>query len=120
MVATSVIFQPMKFNYLVYQYISNNAEFTEKYCENKNKPELLCNGKCVIKKELSASEKNSPIQSNKIQKPIVEVLFIEKITAFEFIPNLFPEKNTISTHYSNSYFFQNSDNFFHPPKNFAA
>lgn len=117
-VATSVIFQPMKFNYMVYEYINHNQAFTEKYCENKDKPELNCNGTCEIKKELSDVEKKSPLQSNTIQKPIVEILFIEKIAIFDFTTLIFSYQKRIFTHYSNLYFFQNNDNFFHPPQSF--
>lgn len=37
-------------------YHWNKTEITQKYCENKAKPKLACNGKCHLKKKLSAVE----------------------------------------------------------------
>lgn len=41
-------------------YYELNVEYiTEKFCENKEKPQLQCNGKCHLAKELSVVGTNS-------------------------------------------------------------
>lgn len=39
-----------------YKFISNHL------CENKNRPEMMCNGKCYLVKELSKNSENIPEQ----------------------------------------------------------
>ena len=50
---------------LFINYQFNKAEITRKYCENKAKPMLNCNGKCFLAKQL-AKEQSKEEQSNKI------------------------------------------------------
>ena len=50
---------------LFINYQFNKAEITRKYCENKAKPMLNCNGKCYLAKQL-AKEQSKEEQSNKI------------------------------------------------------
>ena len=51
-------------------YVINKTEIIDKFCENKDKPELQCNGKCHLKKEIakkvkSNNEKNTKDSNNK-------------------------------------------------------
>ena len=47
---------------IVVHYEINKKEITEKYCVNKDKPQLHCCGKCLLKKKLAEQEeqKKSP------------------------------------------------------------
>lgn len=47
--------------YLMY-YETHLSEIIEKYCVNKDKPELQCNGKCHLAKELSVLSENTDNQ----------------------------------------------------------
>lgn len=99
------------FNYVIhYEYI---AEFL---CVNKNIPELKCNGKCHLKKEI----KN---QSREEKKPIspIRSLIQENIllwfSAKPIIPDIdqsFFCNNRYSRYISN-YNFLSYYSFFHPP-----
>ncbi len=40
-----------------------NKEYYQSFCVNKQRPELLCNGKCVVKKE--SEKQNSPLSEIK-------------------------------------------------------
>lgn len=40
-----------------------NKEYYKSFCVNKQRPELLCNGKCVVKKE--SEKENSPLSEIK-------------------------------------------------------
>lgn len=44
--------------FLIYtNYLLNIEQITLKYCENKSKPALKCNGKCHLKKQIKEQEK---------------------------------------------------------------
>lgn len=48
--------------YLDYQV--NKESITQKYCENKAKPEMKCHGKCHLKKLLKEDDKrNEPVKN---------------------------------------------------------
>ena len=70
----------------VIDYMANYEYISTQLCENIEKPELKCNGKCHLMKELSkASENEKPINSNKKQnsKQEIEVLFCEVLSNFQ-------------------------------------
>jgi len=54
---------------LIYAHFkANQQELADKYCENKAKPELECNGQCHLKKEIAKAEE--PVQPTKTTKLI--------------------------------------------------
>ncbi|MGJ8743293.1 hypothetical protein [Polaribacter sp.] len=93
-----------------YDYIKNEL------CENKDAPELQCNGKCHLAKQIvkagdsdSGNEKN---QSFKIEMSIV--YYQETIHNYAFL--LSKEENLkINISYNNTYKFDYTDVVFHPP-----
>ena len=57
-----------------------NYEAIQERCENKNKPELECNGSCHLKKELAkTAEDTTPFSNDKkgSSSPSFEILFFE-------------------------------------------
>lgn len=95
-----------------YEYISNVL------CENKAKPELKCNGKCHLMKELAkASESEKPINSDKKDnsKQEIEILYCNELNEISFRQIYFQNKTSISDNYSNLYFRLNGCSVFHPP-----
>lgn len=46
----------------------NQAELTAKYCVNKAKPMLKCNGKCYLAKQLKIQEEQDKAEFNKKSK----------------------------------------------------
>lgn len=112
--------QSLKFSYLVYEYITNNKAFTEKYCKNIDKPELKCNGKCHLKKELAkTSENNKPENSEQKQNTNyqAEILFFETITLYKFPSDFCFLNKTINSNYANLYCDLYTNSCFHPPQN---
>lgn len=92
-------------------YSLNNAEFTEKYCENKAKPVMKCNGKCKLAKLAKETENNKSDKNTLNEKETV--LYCQSIEKIEFIVFL-PQKNGIKTKCSLHNY--NSTRFnFHPP-----
>lgn len=69
------------------EYAVNYDYITQVLCENKATPELECNGKCHLVRELAeASENEKPLSSHKKSVSEFEVLFFQKI-----------EENTVFT-----------------------
>lgn len=101
----------------VFQYVFDYQYISEVLCINKEKPELHCNGKCHLMKELAkASEDEKPTSSDKKNHHSeVEILFIEELNSFSIEQNI-PVLNTQNTSvYSNLYSRLNCKTFFHPP-----
>ena len=103
----------------VLEYIINYDYIANVLCENKNKPQLKCNGKCHLMKELAkASESEKPISSDKKSSFAFgdnEVLFLESIQEVAFGIDFCSSYLEISTHYSNLYDFSFNPKFLHPP-----
>lgn len=101
----------------VFEYIVNYDFIVKELCENKEKPELACNGKCHLMKELAkANDSDNPLSTDKKEagKQPIEVLFLEKFPIdFQLFTCI--EVKKINSFYSNLY--QNTTTFstFHPP-----
>ena len=93
-----------------YDYIKNEL------CINLDKPEMQCNGKCHLKKEL-AKVSNSEKDTEKNQYASVEhsLVFFQKIkiNTFGFFPKRLNKK--INYSYNNIYQFDYMGSIFHPP-----
>lgn len=88
----------------VLDYMANYDYIVNTLCENKDKPEMECNGKCHLSKELAkeagADDKNPQNKTSKTEIPqiiisenIPEYVFVSEtdITSFEkigYMPNL--------------------------------
>ena len=91
----------------VVDYIVNYDYISKVLCENKDKPELKCNGKCHLKKELAkASEDEKPINSDKKNnsKQEIEVLFFQEIKTSVVEQIFFHNRTSIGDNYANFYF----------------
>jgi hypothetical protein len=80
--------------YGVLNYSLNNSEFTEKYCENKAKPVMKCNGKCKLAKLAKETEKNDSDKNISIEKELE--LYFQPIKSIDFVVFL-PKKNAIKS-----------------------
>lgn len=102
----------------VIDYVVNYHYIATVLCENKDKPQLNCCGKCHLKKELAkASEGEKPNSSDKKEnsKQEVEVLFFQDIKSLIVEQIYFKNKTLVSNNYSNLYFHLSDNSFFHPP-----
>jgi len=102
----------------VIDYVVNYEYISTQLCENVEKPELKCNGKCHLMKELSkASEDEKPINSDKKQntKQETEVLFCEVISTFQSSNYKNFDSNENFSFYQNFYNIDILTSIFHPP-----
>lgn len=108
-----LLFKPV---FPVFEYVMNYDYVVNVLCENKAKPEMHCNGKCHLMKELAkASETEKPASQNDKKAFTPIELFCN--TASEItLAEVFPFEET-----SASFFYAASDcigfdgNVFHPP-----
>ena len=97
------------------EYAVNYDYITQVLCENKATPELECNGKCHLVRELAeASENEKPLSSHKKSVSEFEVLFFQKIeenTVFTTTPSSL----AFSNYYFDNYAHLLVDTSFRPP-----
>lgn len=101
----------------VLEYVFNYDYIVKELCENKAKPEMKCNGKCHLMKELAkAAEKDSPVSSDKKSSHTeFEILFLENAASFVLTTLNFPKEQEVNAAYSDLYSHQNCSTAFHPP-----
>ena len=101
----------------VVNFVVNYDYIAKELCENKTKPQLHCNGKCYLKKELAkASENTHPNSQNKKQiQQETEILFLETLCDISFQNNRLSYHPIVKDNYSNQYSNLNSHSIFHPP-----
>lgn len=94
-------------------FLANRVYISKELCINRDKPQLHCNGKCALSKQLAKQEKQSE-QTNNSKKEKFEVQFFSlpeeiNLTAHSFEINISyfePGNNTLSEY---------GQTVFHPP-----
>ena len=100
---------------LTYAYYTlDPIGFIEELCENKDKPELQCNGKCHLKKVAQSQDKKQNTPESIIDFKEL-VLYVHPDHNFElhYYSN---QKRPAFFSYLNLYTFKNSKDCFHPPR----
>ncbi|WP_396154613.1 hypothetical protein [Flavobacterium macrobrachii] len=105
----------------VIDYIINYDYIVKELCENKKKPELQCNGKCQLMKEMAkaAEEESANDKSNSSDKKEnhknIEILFYTEIKSLVSNQTRVKNQYTVIDNYSNLYSYKTSFSIFHPP-----
>jgi len=100
----------------VLDYIVNYDYIVNELCVNKAKPQMHCNGKCHLMKELAkAAEQQKQDSERKSLQHDAEVLICEAFYSFSFSrPATFPVVKN-ETIYNNLYTHSDTVSIFHPP-----
>lgn len=101
----------------VIDYAVNYEYISQVLCINKAKPELKCNGKCHLMKELAkASDDDKPASSEKKQStnPFVD-LFVAEVASYDFLVFQKTATQQFNVNYTNLYSHLDSDAVFRPP-----
>ena len=109
-----ILFNSMQVSLTFAYYKIDPIGFIEKLCENLDKPELQCNGKCQLKKVAETNSSNS----NKNLPNIVdfkEILLFKESTNNYVISTDF-KKVYQNYSYQDFYEFLKFSNCFHPPQ----
>jgi hypothetical protein len=99
----------------VFEYVVNYDYIVKELCENKDKPELHCNGKCHLMKELAkASEDEKPLSEKKSVHHEQEILFCQDLLVWNFtaFKPAFIQQDLM---YKNLYNHDTAVSIFHPP-----
>lgn len=93
-----------------YNYIKKNL------CENRSKPELLCNGKCYLKKEIAkASQEKTKNDSRITLSSLSDIFIISDEFTFIHINYYYSESSDSLSELNFSYKFNLFSKIFHPP-----
>ena len=97
---------------IIGEFMINQDFIAAELCENKEEPELECNGKCYLKKELKKDEERK--QDEKTSK--VEVLLFCNCKIIEIdTPIVFEIEKTETSVYLNHLLSGFETDVFHPP-----
>lgn len=95
-------------------FYANQAVIAATLCENTDKPQLKCEGKCFLKKQLKKADKQEKQQQASNAKFEVQLFTtIEEVGLFEPSFQVLPVTTGFK---NNSYRFQQIASFFHPPQ----
>ena len=112
--ATLILFNSLSVALTYAYYELDPIGFIENLCENKDQPELQCNGKCHLKKVSKSQNKDQ-----KTPKSIIDfkelILFSNTIEDFVFKQKEYLKKSTLID-YQNLYSFTDTNDCFHPPQ----
>lgn len=112
--STLILFNSLRVSFTYTYYELDPVGFIEKLCENKDKPELQCNGKCHLKKvsESQSSEQKTPESIIDFKELI---LYSCNINNFSFL-NRTDFIKKLDIEYLNLYSYSNLLDTFRPPK----
>lgn len=99
--------------YTIYEY--DTDLFVTMFCENKDRPQLKCNGKChLAKMQKEQSEKDA---ENRLKQLQTEVVFYNSTTPVYFVKNelCVVEKTGTIAYYNKSYSFLFTLDLVKPP-----
>ena len=108
-----ILFNSLRVSFTYAYYELDPIGFIEELCENKDKPELQCNGKCHLKKVAESS-------SNDTKEPTRLIDFKEILLyagkPFEYIINKVASEEKTVTTYLNLYNYTDLKDSFRPPQ----
>lgn len=100
------------------EYIINYDYIVKELCENKEKPQLKCNGKCHLKKELAktaAVEKNSTSDKKLSLSQQIDVLFFQEVKISSSLKSYVFTNKKNNSDYQNFYASTAIQSTFRPP-----
>lgn len=98
---------------LVTNYLANKTLITAKYCENKSKPSLKCNGSCYLKKQLDKEEKQESNPGTQIKEKQETLFNNSNGSLLSVLASVMTENKFIP--FQEQYNFKNTSGIFHPP-----
>ena len=111
--ASLILFSSIRVSITYAYYEIDPVGFIQKLCENKDKPELQCNGKCHLKKvaESNTDNKQEPAKFTSLKE--ITLFVVEKMyITFRTILN----RENIQFDYNNLYAFSCIPQIDHPPQ----
>ena len=101
--AVLMLFTSVKMGVFYTFYTVDRQDFVQMFCENKERPEMKCNGKCHMKKVMKSNSEDDK-KTNEFNFQVNEIpLFFEEISYFIFLKEVKIRTNNFS--YANFYYF---------------
>ena len=101
--------------YIVY-YQLNIDYIIETYCVNKDKPELQCNGKCHLAKQIvKAGDSENGSEKNQSFSIEISIVYLQDTNLNYSFFSLKEQRLKVTSLYSNIYKYNYIDTIFHPP-----
>ncbi|WP_142683717.1 MULTISPECIES: hypothetical protein [Chitinophaga] len=94
------------------QFKMNQSYIAGVLCENKNKPEMHCNGRCHLKKELDRDAQQD--KNTNSGKDKYEVMFVETLQSFHTTPPV--DQPVFNAYYKAPRLHSLALSVFHPPQ----
>ncbi|MFD1631056.1 hypothetical protein ACFSAH_14360 [Pseudopedobacter beijingensis] len=82
-------------------------------CENKDKPQMHCNGKCYLAKKLEQAKEKQKQQEKENQKNAFQEAFFEELAVYDFKISVPKVQNATIPHFK---VVVKSVSIFHPPQ----
>ncbi|KAA3622377.1 MAG: hypothetical protein DWP94_08495 [Flavobacterium sp.] len=109
----ALLFSSFRISFTYVYYYLDPGGFTEMLCENKDKPELECNGKCYLKKIVSNEKQENKAPLSEIEyKDLLLIVQDRNEIIFNAVTMV---KDYFDT-YENSYKYLLVCKLFHPPQ----
>ncbi|MDY2586846.1 hypothetical protein [Winogradskyella aquimaris] len=112
--ATLILSNSLRVHITYAYYKLDPVGFIEALCENKDKPELQCNGKCHLKKVAESQNSNEKTPENIVD--FKELMFVPYSKEEFSLTTKFVTKDQPATTYTNLYSFLKVLDWFHPPQ----
>ena len=96
-------------------YVVNYDYISTQLCENRARPELRCNGKCYVKKEILKFSENQNAKESKVQIKSIDVFVVNEISEFKAD---FSVEKKIENNFQNCFNLRVKpfdESIFHPP-----
>ena len=111
--ATLILFSSLRVTFTYAYYELDPIGFIENLCENKDKPELQCNGKCHLKKVAESSTENQQTPTKYTSLKEITLFVIEKL---DFTFRVINNKENTNFDYNNLYAFSRIHQIDKPPQ----
>lgn len=114
LLSTLILFNSARVSFTYAYYELDPVGFIESLCENKDKPELSCNGQCHLMKVSKSQDKEQKTPESIIDFKEL-LLYPNPISEFN-IKCIIDNKVETLAWYNDLYAYKDFDEFFHPPR----
>ncbi|MBC9913661.1 hypothetical protein [Chitinophaga varians] len=111
-ISLGLLLQTFSKSLIVLQFRAQQSFIAQVLCENRNKPEMHCNGKCYLKKELDRDA--SQDKNNNSNKERYEVMFVNALPERLTPPSAAPVAHIVF--YTEPFLETPIHSIFHPPQ----
>jgi len=113
LLAAIILLSSLRISATYAYYYLDTAGFIERLCENKDKPEMHCNGNCHLKKVVENNTEDSTIPFKDIDYKEI-LLYVVEAIRYEFLSSSLKKTQKIS--YKNLYAYSLVKTLDHPPQ----